>query len=236
MTLFHWFGKKKLRLGMAGTHPAEAALAASTGVLIVTAAIAAGSGLAAQNRQQQGEAARIERGRYLATIGGCNDCHTPLKLNEEGKAPEQDWSRRLSGHPGGAPDPATELKPGDLAVMGPTSTSFRMPFGVVYAANLTPDKATGLGEWTKEMFVSALRKGTHMGGEGRVILPPMPWVQIGQLSDSDLEAVFAYLRSLPAIRNEVPEPKVPPDVMDAISVATKQRYLVEKHLAPEAKR
>lgn len=223
MSLFRLFQRKRPRFGVARTHPAEAALALSTGVLVVMAAIAAGSALAAQNRQQKGEAARVERGRYLATVAGCNDCHTPWRLNQTLHMPERDWSRMLSGHPTGAPDPSSDLKPSDMAVIGPTMTSFRMPFGVVYAANLTPDKATGLGEWTEEMFVGALRKGTHMGGDGRVILPPMPWELIGQMSDDDLKAVFAYLKTVPAIHNDVPENKVPPEVVEAISLATKHR-------------
>jgi hypothetical protein len=185
--------------------------------------------VAAQRRGKTHDAV-IERGRYLATVTGCNDCHTPWRLNPKYNMPEQDWDHRLSGHPAGAPDPATELKPGDGGAFGPTMTSFRLPFGIVYAANLTPDKETGLGEWTKEMFVKALRKGTHMGGEGRIILPPMPWPAYGQMNDADLLAIFAYLQSLPPIHNEVPENKVPPQVIDAISVATKQRGAEERTL------
>lgn len=227
---------QKRRFSITGTNWAETALSLSIGVL-VPLAVAAAAGLPLAVQKKPGEAARIERGRYLVTVASCNDCHTPWKFNQKLEMPEQDWSRRLSGHPAGAPDPAGELKPGDIAVLGPTFTSFRFPFGVVYAANLTPDKATGLGGWTKKMFVSALRKGTHMGGDGRVILPPMPWTQIGQMSDADLEAVFAYLQSLPPIPNEVPENKVPPAVIDAISVATKQHSLEEKKLlAQVAKR
>jgi cytochrome c553 len=193
-----------------------ACLALCASGIIVAGAAAAGRADAAAQAE-----ARVARGKYLVTIGSCNDCHTPWKFNPAKGAPEQDFSRRLSGHPAGAPDPASELKGHDMAVIGPTFTSFRMPFGVVYAANLTPDQS-GLGGWTEEMFVNALRKGTHMGGDGRVILPPMPWPMIGQLSDEDLKSVFAYLKSVPAIQNEVPEHKVPLEVINQISVATKQ--------------
>jgi cytochrome c553 len=206
-----------------------------TATLSVTAFVAVLTVSAAAATVQSG-AKQVARGKYLATVGGCNDCHTPWRMNTKFGMPEQDWSRMLSGHPAGAPDPSSELKPGDMAVIGPTFTSFRMPFGVVYTANLTPDKDTGLGNWTKEMFVQALRKGTHMGGDGRVILPPMPWPLIGQMSDDDLEAIFAYLQAIPAIRNDVPEHKVPHEAIDAISVSTKKYVQEMKRMAQEAKR
>src|SRR5688572_15304272 len=98
-------------------------------------------------------AERIERGRVLVTLGSCNDCHTPWKMTDLGPAP--DMTRMLSGHPEGAPDPAGVYAGQDIGIIGPTFTSFRLPFGVTYARNLTPDKATGLGEWTEEMFVRA---------------------------------------------------------------------------------
>jgi hypothetical protein len=118
---------------------------------------------------------QVERGRLLVSVGGCNDCHTPKTFDPEIGMPVPDMSRMLSGHPEGAPDPASTLAGHDLAAIGPTFTAFRLPFGVVYTANLTPDAATGLGAWTKDMFVRAVRTGRHMGGNGRPILPPMPW-------------------------------------------------------------
>jgi len=161
----------------------------------------------------------VERGRQLVSMGGCNDCHTPMKFDPEVGMPVPDMSRMLSGHPEGAPDPASSLAGHDMAAIGPTFTSFRLPFGVVYTANLTPDAATGLGAWTKEMFVTAVRTGRHMGGHGRPILPPMPWPTLAQQSDADLEAIFAYLRSIPAIRNDVPAPKVPDQAMDGVAAS-----------------
>jgi hypothetical protein len=161
----------------------------------------------------------VARGRLLVTMGGCNDCHTPMKLDPEVGMPVPDMSRMLSGHPQGAPDPASTLTGHDMAVIGPTFTAFRLPFGVVYTANLTPDEATGLGAWTKDMFVRAVRTGRHMGGSGRPILPPMPWPVLAQQTDADLEAIFAYLRSIPAIRNDVPAPKVPDQAMDGIAAS-----------------
>jgi hypothetical protein len=160
---------------------------------------------------------QIARGRVLVSVGGCNDCHTPMKFDPELGMPIPDMTRMLSGHPQGAPDPASTLAGHDLAIIGPTFTSFRLPFGIVHPANLTPDPATGLGAWTEEMFVRAVRTGRHMGGSGRPILPPMPWQNLATQSDEDLKAIFAYLRSVPAIRNDVPAPQVPDAAMDAIA-------------------
>lgn len=162
---------------------------------------------------------QIARGRVLVTVGGCNDCHTPMKFDPEVGMPVPDMTRMLSGHPQGAPDPQTTLAGHDAAAIGPTFTSFRAPFGIVYTANLTPDKDTGLGAWTEDMFLRAVRTGRHMGGNGRPILPPMPWPNLAQQSDADLKAIFAYLRSIPAVRNDVPAPKVPEEAMNAIAAS-----------------
>jgi hypothetical protein len=164
-------------------------------------------------------AARIERGRVLVSIGGCNDCHTPMKFDPEIGMPIPDMSRMLSGHPEGAPEPSSTLGGHDQAAIGPTFTSYKLPFGIVFTANLTPDAATGLGNWTEEMFVRAVRTGRHMGGNGRPILPPMPWPNVGMQSDADLKSIWAYLRSIPAVHNDVPTPKVPDAVMDAIAAS-----------------
>jgi len=131
--------------------------------------------------------------------------------------PVPDMRRMLSGHPADAPDP--EGKPGkrDIALIGPTFTSFAMPFGTVYAPNLTPDKETGLGSWTEKMFVDAIKNGKHMGGNGRAILPPMPWMDLAALPEADLKAIYAFLKSIPAVRNPVPAHKVPEPVYAAIT-------------------
>ena len=151
----------------------------------------------------------VERGKMLATLGGCNDCHTPLKFDPSLGLLMPERGRLLSGHPMCAPEPSSTLASPDQAVIGPTSTSFRVPFGVVYAANLTPDRETGLGAWNETLFIQTMRKGRHLGA-GRPVLPPMPWVGIRQLSDADLRALFAYLQSLEPVHNPVPAPKVSP--------------------------
>lgn len=158
------------------------------------------------------DAAKIERGRYLVVFGGCNDCHTPWTMGEDGPGP--DMSRMLSGHPRDAmlpPPPALGQGPWNSASSA-TNTAFVGPWGVSYTRNLTPDKETGLGTWTEQEFIQTLRTGRERG-IGREILPPMPWQGYGQASDEDLAAIFAYLRSIPALSNRVPDnlpPAAPP--------------------------
>ena len=146
---------------------------------------------------------REERGKYLVNAIGCNDCHTPLKMGPKG--PEPDMSRVLSGHPEqmGALKPAPPRGPW-LWAGAATNTAFSGPWGISYAANLTPDQNTGLGIWTEEMFIKALRTGRHMG-VSREIMPPMPWTAFRNLNDEDLKSIYAYLRTLTPVVNHVPD-------------------------------
>ena len=146
---------------------------------------------------------RIERGRYLVTIMSCNDCHTPFRMGPNG--PEPDMSRMLSGHPEGMklPPPPSPSGPWIISFIG-TNTAFAGPWGITYTPNLTPDQNTGLGIWTEDMFLKAMKTGKHMG-TSREIQPPMPWHWIGQATDEDLRAMFAYLKSIPSISNRVPD-------------------------------
>jgi hypothetical protein len=151
----------------------------------------------------------VERGKYLVNVGGCNHCHTAKRLGATG--PELDTSMLLAGHPASMSlPPAPVLPPGPwIAVTDWTMTAWSGPWGISYGANLTPDDETGIGAWDEAMFVNALRKGQHLGA-GRPILPPMPWEDLGHVSDDDLKAIFAYLKSLPPVKNKVPEPVAPP--------------------------
>ena len=152
----------------------------------------------------------VERGRYLVTITGCSDCHTPMKLGPNG--PEPDLAHYLAGHPAGmAVTPAPVLPQGPWLWTGAaTNTAFSGPWGVSFAVNLTPDPETGLGKWREEDFVGALTTGKHMG-VARPILPPMPWPGYARMTPEDLKAMFAYLRTGKPVVNRVPEP-VPPAV------------------------
>ena len=152
--------------------------------------------------------AQVKRGEYIVTTGLCHDCHTPWVMGANG--PEPDMKRALSGHPQDfvIRGPATLPEPW-TAAFAPTNTAATGPWGVSFTANLTPDPETGvLRDFTEQQFIQTLRTGRHQG-QGRQILPPMPWPFIGQMTDDDLKAVFAYLRQIPAVRNKVPDP-VPP--------------------------
>ena len=151
----------------------------------------------------------VQRGEYLVTAGGCNDCHSPKIMTAQG--PVVDSTKRLSGHPDGSPLPP--IVKTDWMLMAPDLTAFVGPWGISYTANLTPDSTTGIGAWTEQVFMNTIRTGKHLGNpNGRGILPPMPWNEIAKLTDEDLKAVFAYLHSLPPISNKVPQPVAPPDV------------------------
>ena len=157
----------------------------------------------------ESQTARVERGRYLVRTIGCGDCHTPKIMTPEG--PVEDETRLLSGHP---QDEVIAQGPG-VGPEGPWVftgngglTAWRGPWGTSFTANLTPDQNTGLGIWTEDMFVRALRTGKHMG-QSRPILPPMPWFVYRHLTDEDLAAIYAYLRTIEPIHNRVPEPLPP---------------------------
>ena len=96
--------------------------------------------------------------------------------------------------------------PGDFVWYGAaTNTAFAGPWGISYAANLTPHPISGiLATWDEDRFIKAIRTGKHFG-ESRPIMPPMPWPAYRNMTDEDLKSVYAYLRSIPAVHNEVPD-------------------------------
>jgi hypothetical protein len=115
-------------------------------------------------------------------------------------------ARYLSGHPEGmAMPPAPDPGGGPwIAASSATNTAFAGPWGVSYARNITSDEGTGIGSWTEEMFVQSLKTGKAFGG-GRQVLPPMPWPAYSSATEDDLKAVFAYLKTVPAIPNRAPD-------------------------------
>ena len=165
------------------------------------------SSTAAQQSTAGASGSAASRGKYLVAIMSCNDCHTPFKMGPKG--PEPDMSRMLSGHPEGMtlPPPPAPVGPWMWSGSG-TMTAFAGPWGISYSANLTPDKNTGLGIWTEDMFVKAMRTGKHMA-TSRPIQPPMPWEWIKLATDSDLKAIYAYLKTVPPIVNHVPDYQEP---------------------------
>jgi mono/diheme cytochrome c family protein len=123
----------------------------------------------------------VVRGRYLVTIMDCNDCHTPGSFY-------------------GAPDTSRRLSGSDLGWVG--------PWGVVHARNLTPDSATGIGAWTKEQIVHALRTGNTP--DGSQLAPIMPWESYGSILDEgDAMAIATYLKSLPPVKHKILD-RIPP--------------------------
>ena len=157
------------------------------------------------------EPTSIEHGKFLVTIGGCNDCHSPKVMTDHGPVPDE--TKLLSGHPENSVLPSinwNEAAPGKWYLLSSDMTAAVGPWGVSFAYNLTPDSATGIGAWTPDLFIQIMRTGMHMGMQnGRPVLPPMPWQNLSQLSDQDLTDMFAYLKSLPAVSNKVPEPLPP---------------------------
>lgn len=150
-------------------------------------------------------------GQYLVETHVCHDCHTPAKNGPNG--PEPDMSRMLSGHPADLKITTAPSLPANgpwlFAGIG-TFTAWAGPWGISFTANLTPDKNTGLGIWTEDMFIKALRTGKHMGtASSRDILPPMPWQWFSKMTDDELKAIWAYLRTIPPVDNRVPDP-IPP--------------------------
>jgi mono/diheme cytochrome c family protein len=175
------------------------------GLLPATALVAVLHGHADSSTDAAAATSRaVERGRYLTTILACGDCHTPWKMGPHG--PEPDPTRMLSGHP----ESEKAVMPSRLPdapwawVGSASNTAFAGPWGISYTANLTPDEDTGIGSWTEEIFVKALRTGKHWG-QSRPILPPMPWLAYSRMTDDDLAAIFAYLRAIPAVKNRVPD-------------------------------
>lgn len=121
---------------------------------------------------------QIERGKYLVTVGGCNDCHTPGTF-----LGRPDMTRMLGG----------------------SDVGFAIPdLGVFVGRNLTPDKETGLGAWSTEEIIAAITAGKRP--DGRVLAPIMPWMGLSQLTSADAQAIAAYLQSIPPVKNAVPGP------------------------------
>jgi hypothetical protein len=117
----------------------------------------------------------------------------------------------LSGHPEDLVVTSVAETPEGpwMLTASPTMTAWSGPWGVSFSANLTPDDNTGIGIWSEEIFIKTLRTGRHWG-TSRPILPPMPWQNFSQMTDADLKAVFASLRTIEPVTNHVPTPLEPP--------------------------
>ena len=195
----------KIKIGYRGW---EATALAGALLAVTLSGCGSDAGATAEAAPEDSSQSAVERGQYLVTVAGCNDCHTPFKMGPKGPVP--DMSRMLSGHPESLRMPPAPAAQGPWIWSGAaTNTAFAGPWGVSYAINLTPDENTGIGVWSEDTFVKTLRTGRHWG-VARPILPPMPWQNYSRMSDEDLKAIYAYLRSIPSVHNRVPEAVVAP--------------------------
>ncbi|MBD3223481.1 MAG: diheme cytochrome c-553 [Caldithrix sp.] len=178
----------------------------SVSYLLMAAMVVFLSAQLVQGQTSMSKEALIEKGEYLIMIAGCHDCHTPKKMTPEGPVPNMQL--KLSGHPQDADLPdfdPSDVGPGKWVLLNESLTAFVGPWGMTFSPNLTPDKQTGIGLWTEQNFIKAMRTGKHMG-TGRPILPPMPWTNLKNAKTEDLKAMFAYLKSIKPIKNLVPGP------------------------------
>ncbi|MEJ7829089.1 MAG: diheme cytochrome c-553, partial [Segetibacter sp.] len=103
----------------------------------------------------------------------------------------------------------TKLIKSGFSIFYPDLTAAAGPWGMSFAANLTPD-STGIGPWTEEQFKKAITQGKYKGLENnRMLLPPMPWINYTTLSDKDVKSIFAYLKSIKPVKNLVPQSIAP---------------------------
>jgi mono/diheme cytochrome c family protein len=167
-----WFGSEMGKPGAAsGRMTNSIVVFGLTMLLFMSMLIVASTTVLAQS-------ASVERGRYLVTLGGCNDCHTP-------------------GYFFGKPDMTRFL--------GGSEVGFEVPgLGVFHGPNLTPDHDTGLGAWSAADIATAITTGRRP--DGRILAPIMPWHAFASLTGEDVRAIVSYLKSLPPVQNKVPGP------------------------------
>lgn len=150
---------------------------------------------------------RLEIGEAIVEGWNCSFCHTPEIKGPDGK-PMPDPKRLMSGHP--ADDQIPEVP--EMVMSSPEwmefldnldSTAWATDNLLVFSANLTPDDETGIGTWTEVEFVETIREGRHRGIERRINYP-MPWRELGELSNEELLSIYEYLMSLEPVNNKVP--------------------------------
>jgi mono/diheme cytochrome c family protein len=138
----------------------------------------------------------VAHGKYIATIAGCTSCHTPLQAeyqNPQTLTLEQ--IQTLAFNETQATDQAKLLAGGRAFDLGPA--------GVVFTRNITPDIETGIGAWTDDQIKIAIKTG--IDNEGKLLFPVMPYHVYNGMADTDLESVIAYLHSVNAVKNQVPD-------------------------------
>lgn len=161
-------------------------------VLCFIFALAIATSAGASNQYQSDT---IQHGKYIATIAGCTDCHTPLKSEYQDPTKLNiDQLKVLAFNASSAADESKLLAGGRAFDLGPA--------GILLTRNLTPDEQTGLGSWTDEQIKTAVKTGVSK--DGKVLFPVMPYHVYNGMAEADLEAVIAYLRSVSAVNNQIP--------------------------------
>jgi mono/diheme cytochrome c family protein len=130
---------------------------------------------------------QVDHGRYMVELLGCGSCHTEGALE-------------------GSPDRERALAGSGVGIAYTNPLEHRYP-GVVYPSNITPDTETGIGGMSDSQIASAIRSG--VGRHGGRALSVMPWQGYARMSEEDVAAIVAYLRSIAPIRNEVPATVLP---------------------------
>lgn len=146
----------------------------------------------------------VQRGNYLVTTIGCNDCHSPKTWGAQG--PELVKTLMLSGYPAETKLPIIDKKNMDQKwlLFSTDFTAAVGPWGVSFAANITSDPS-GIGSWPEENFIRAMKQGKFKGVEGgRTLLPPMPWQNFAGMTDDDVKAIYAFLITTTPVHNVVP--------------------------------
>lgn len=138
----------------------------------------------------------VAHGKYLATIAGCTSCHTPLKAEYQNlQALTLEQIQTIAFNETQAIDQTRFLAGGRPFDLGPA--------GVVFTRNITPDMETGIGSWTDDQIKIAIKTG--IDNKGQLLFPVMPYHVYNGMADADLEAVVAYLHSVGAVNNAVPD-------------------------------
>jgi uncharacterized membrane protein len=180
-------------------------LSAIAAAVIVTAVACNSKATDAKDGEKKtDQAAMIKRGEYLVSIAGCDDCHTPKKMGPMG--PEPDMEKRLSGYRQNVPLPKVDtnvIKQG-WALVNMEQTGWAGPWGASFTSNITSDE-TGIGTWTYEQFKKAFTQGKWKGiDNSRPLMPPMPWQQYSKMTEEDVQAIFAFLKSTKPVNNVEP--------------------------------
>jgi mono/diheme cytochrome c family protein len=136
---------------------------------------------------------QVERGEYLVELLGCGSCHTDGALE-------------------GVPDFDKSLAGSSIGIAYSNPMGDHLP-GIAFPPNLTPDLETGLGAWTDKQIMDAVKMGAGRHSNRKIVI--MPWQGYSRMTEEDVAAIVAYLRSIKPVRHKVPDEVMPGQVTDA---------------------